>query len=186
VLGNESAAEDAVQEAYIRAFTNLDRYQPTGAFGAWLTRIAINEALMLRRRIRRDTISLDDLDESALGRVQLSMVDLQAQADSMESISARELLEQAVEALPIPFRTVFILRVVEQMSIDETATCLGINESTVKTRLHRAHRMLRARLARRLRRERLNIFEFAGSRCDRIVERVLLRMNHGFPSAGMV
>ena len=182
VLRDESAAEDAVQEAYIRAFTHLDRYQPTGSFGAWLTRIALNEALMLRRRTRTDTVSLEDIDESVLVARGVSL-EPAVPTDGIDSAHARRLLEQAIDALPETFRTVFVLRVVEQLSINETAACLDLNSATVKTRLHRAQRRLRTDLSRRLHREQLNVFQFDGARCDRIVAAVLTRARTSSPVA---
>lgn len=182
VLRDESAAEDAVQEAYIRAFTHLDRYQPTGSFGAWLTRIALNEALMMRRRTRTDTVSLEDVDESVLVSRGVSLEPAVA-TDGIDSAHARRLLEQAIDSLPETFRTVFVLRVVEQLSINETAACLDLNSATVKTRLHRAQRRLRADLSRRLQREQLSVFEFDGARCDRIVAAVLTRTRTNSPVA---
>jgi RNA polymerase sigma-70 factor (ECF subfamily) len=176
VLRDESAAEDAVQEALIRAFMNLERYEPTGSFGAWLTRIALNEALMLRRRVRPNTVSLDAMDEAALQREQAPVLDESVAFDSIDAGLARQLLEQAVDALPEVFRTVFVMRVVEQLSINETAASLELKQSTVKTRLHRAHRRLRADLTRRLRTEQINLFDFAGARCDRIVAAVRARL----------
>lgn len=173
VLRNDAAAEDAVQEAYIRAFTNLDRYKPTGNFDAWLTRIALNEALMNRRRAR-DEISLDDVDEGVLIDHRLPGPEMAADPD--DAVYARRMLEQAVDTLPEHYRTVFMLRAVEQLSISNTAACLGLNSATVKTRLHRAQRRLRTELARRLSHERLSIFDFDGSRCDRIVVAVLGRL----------
>jgi RNA polymerase sigma-70 factor (ECF subfamily) len=176
VLRDESAAEDAVQEAYIRAFTHLDRYQPTGSFGAWLTRIALNEALMLRRRVRNDTVSLEDVDEATLVGARGPAVEAAISSDGLEAAHARQLLERAIDALPETFRTVFVLRVVEQLSINETAACLDLNSATVKTRLHRAQQRLRTELSRRLNRERLSVFEFDGARCDSIVAAVFARL----------
>lgn len=176
ILRDESAAEDAVQECYVRAFMNLDRYQPTGPFGAWLTRLAINEALMLKRRTRRMAVSFDDLEDQLAGLPEED-IDSLSTPDSIDSASARQLLETAIDALPQAFRTVFVLRAVEQLSTTETAACLGINEATVKTRLHRAHARLRAHLERRLHREHLTLFEFGGERCDRIVGHVLNRLS---------
>jgi RNA polymerase sigma-70 factor, ECF subfamily len=183
VLRDESAAEDAVQEAYIRAFTHLDRYQPTGSFGAWLTRIALNEALMLRRRTRTDTVSLEDVDEAVLAGARGVAVEVTISSDGLEAAHARQLLEQAIDALPETFRTVFVLRVVEQLSINETAACLDLNSATVKTRLHRAQQRLRTDLSRRLHREQLSVFEFDGARCDRIVAAVFARLHGASPAA---
>jgi RNA polymerase sigma-70 factor (ECF subfamily) len=170
ILRDNDAADDAVQEAHIRAFTNLDRYEPTGKFGAWLARLAFNEALMIRRRSRTDTVPLDQVDASGLAAAA-------ADAEQLDAVQTRQLLEQAVDSLPEVFRTVFVLRVVEQLSGVETAACLGINETTVRTRLFRAQQRLRTDLARRLRAERANVFEFDNDRCDRIVARVLERMS---------
>jgi RNA polymerase sigma-70 factor, ECF subfamily len=176
ILRDEAAAEDAVQECYIRAFMNLSRYRPTGSFGAWLTRLAINESLMLKRRSKRSALSLDEA-EAHLGDDQNEDLDSLSTPDAANATSTRQLLEHAIDALPQPFRTVFVLRVVEQLSTEETAACLAINEATVKTRLHRAHARLRADIERRLRREHLTLFDFAGERCDRIVAHVLRRLS---------
>lgn len=173
VLRNDAAAEDAVQEAYIRAYTNLDRYKPTGSFDAWLTRIALNEALMNRRKARTE-ISLDDVEERAL--IDHRVPDPETANDGVDAAYARRMLEHAVDALPEHYRTVFVLRAVEQLSINSTAACLGLSTATVKTRLHRAQRRLRTELARRLSRERISIFDFDGVRCDRIVAAVLARL----------
>lgn len=173
VLRNDAAAEDAVQEAYIRAFTNIDRYKPTGNFDAWLTRIALNEALMNRRKARAE-VSLDDVDEHAL--IDHRAPDPETATDDVDAAYARRMLEHAVDTLPEHYRTVFVLRAVEQLSISDTAACLGLGAATVKTRLHRAQRRLRTELARRLNRERISIFDFDGVRCDRIVAAVLTRL----------
>jgi RNA polymerase sigma-70 factor (ECF subfamily) len=176
ILGDSAAAEDAVQEAYISAFGNLDRYQPVGSFGAWLTRIAINEALMLRRRTRRSMLSLEDLGEDLTDHERHSLCEWLATPDSSNAASARQLLEQAIDGLPLAFRMVFVLREIEQLSVAETAICLDLNPATVKTRLHRAQARLRADISRRLERERLTLFDFGGDSCDRIVATVLARL----------
>jgi RNA polymerase sigma-70 factor (ECF subfamily) len=103
--------------------------------------------------------------------------------DGIDSAHARRLLEHAIDALPETFRTVFVLRVVEQLSINETAACLDLNSATVKTRLHRAQRRLRTDLSRRLQREQLNVFQFDGARCDRIVAAVITRARTSSPVA---
>jgi len=139
-------------------------------FGAWLARLAFNEALMIRRRSRTDTVPLDRIDASGLAAPA-------SDTEQLDAVQTRQLLEQAVDSLPEVFRTVFVLRVVEQLSGVETAACLGINETTVRTRLFRAQQRLRTDLARRLRAERANVFEFDTDRCDRIVARVLERMS---------
>jgi RNA polymerase sigma-70 factor, ECF subfamily len=180
ILRNDDMAEDAVQEAYIKAFTHLDRYVPAGRFGSWLGKVAVNEALMLKRgaRTRADALPLDSLSERELAHSDWFVL---RAADPIDNIQARQLLELAIDALPETFRTVFMLRVVEQLSISEVAECLSLNESTVKTRMHRAQRALHGHLAQLLDRERLSVFEFEGARCDRIVSLVLARCFPGRP-----
>ncbi|HEY4210350.1 MAG TPA: RNA polymerase sigma factor [Steroidobacteraceae bacterium] len=173
ILRDNDSSEDAVQEAHLRALANLDRYEPTGKFGAWLARLAFNEALMIRRRARTDNVPAEETASSLLTQA------VAAGTDQGDSTQTRQLMEQAVDSLPEVFRTVFMLRVVEQLSGVETAACLGINETTVRTRLFRAQQRLRSDLARRLRSERGSLFEFETARCDRIVSRVLERMNGG-------
>ena len=178
ILRDAGAAEDAVQECYVSAFTKLDRYEPTGAFGAWLTRIVINEALMLKRRTRHAFVSIDDLEAEHHHELHWPADELST-PDSVQATSARQLLELAVDSLPQSFRIVFMMRVVEQLSVAETAACLDLNEATVKTRLHRAQLRLRENISRRLEREHLSLFDFGGETCDRIVARVFARL-HGF------
>jgi len=171
VLRNVDAAEDAVQETYLRAFTRLDTFTG-GAFGAWLARIAYNEALMIKRRQRPGTVSLDEDDEDR--SAQLAKEPALAVADRIaESLHARLLLEHAVDGLPDSFRPVFMLRMIEGLSVAETAECLELNAATVRTRLHRAQRLMRAHLEASLGSQTGDAFDFAGERCDRIVARVL-------------
>jgi RNA polymerase sigma-70 factor, ECF subfamily len=176
ILRDNAAAEDAVQESYIRAFTHLDRYQPTGSFGAWLTRIAINEALMMKRRNRR-MLSLDQLEDNLLDNEQHSLAEWLATPDSSNAAGVRQLLERAIDELPQAFRMVFLLRAVEQLSVAETAACLEINRATVKTRMHRAQVRLRKDISQRLQQEQLTLFEFAGTQCDHIVDQVLAKLS---------
>jgi RNA polymerase sigma-70 factor (ECF subfamily) len=178
ILGDDGAAEDAVQETYLQVFTHLARYRPTGKFSAWLTRVTVNEALMLRRKVRADDISFDHADESVLQELRESFPARASASDDVEALQARQLLEHAIDRLQEPFRVVFILRMVEQLSVSETAAALAINEATVRTRLHRAQRMLRADLTDVLSREQIDVFQFAGARCDRIVTGVLARLGH--------
>jgi len=185
VLRDQDAAEDAVQEAYLRAFTHLGSYKPTGKFGAWLTRVALNEALMMRRRERTGAVSLDEIgDEAIITPDPASAPEAPTAEQFAEAAYARALLEHAIDALPENFRMVFVLRVVEGLGVRETAECLELNATTVRTRLFRAHRQLRSDLTQRLRTESSEIFDFGAERCDRIVENVLARLNPepGLPS----
>jgi RNA polymerase sigma-70 factor (ECF subfamily) len=177
VLRDQDAAEDAVQEAYLRAFTHLGSYRPSGRFSAWLTRIALNEALMIRRREHGGTVSLDEMgDEVILTPDPAGTLDQPTAEQFAEAAHARALLEHAIDSLPEIFRMVFVLRVVEGLDVRETAECLELNATTVRTRLFRAQRQLRRDLTGRLHMESSEIFDFGAERCDRIVTDVLERL----------
>jgi RNA polymerase sigma-70 factor (ECF subfamily) len=175
ILRDGDAAQDAVQETYLRAFTKLDTYKPCGKFGAWLAKIAFNEALMMRRRQRGDAVSLDDVSPSSLP-VEEPVSDAPTADQFVEAAHARALLEHAVDALPENFRTVVVLRLVEGLDVRETAECLDINAATVRTRLFRAQRQLRRDLSQVMKGESAEIFDFGAERCDVVVEHVLARV----------
>lgn len=176
ILLDDDDAQDAMQQAYLRAFTNLDSFRAPGNFGAWLTRIAVNEALMKKRHDKRfvphDTALLNDDDDTWM---QLSAPDA-----STEELAAngelRRLIETAVDRLPVSFRTVFVLRAIEQLSTEETAICLDIPVPTVKTRFHRARGLMQQALAHYIEAAGPSVFDFAGARCDRMVASVLTRL----------
>jgi RNA polymerase sigma-70 factor (ECF subfamily) len=176
VLRDSDAAEDAVQETYLRVYTKLAGYKPAGKFSAWLTRVALNEALMMRRRVRGDTVSLDEIGDEAFVPAEHNAPDAPTADQFVEAAHARALIEHAVDALPENFRMVFVLRMVEGLDVRETAECLELNAATVRTRLFRAQRQLRAELSRVLHGESAGIFDFGAERCDRVVERVLARL----------
>ena len=163
ILSNDEAAEEAVRSAHSRAFANLDRYEPAGKFGAWLARLAFNEALGLRRQ--------------SPGGASLSAVPSAVPADAGDTTVSRQQLEAAIDALPEVFRTVLVLRVVEDLSGVEVAVCLSLNETTVRTRLYRALHRLQADVVCRLRAEPFNVFELTAERGDRIVTHVLSRLH---------
>ena len=163
ILSSDEAAEEAVRAAYFRAFANLDRYEPAGKFGAWLARLAFNEALALRRH---------SLGTQAGAPQQNSA----GAADGADTVASKQQLEDAIDALPEVFRTVLVLRVVEDLSGVEVAVCLGLNETTVRTRLYRAQQRLKVDVARRLRAEPFNIYELTPERCDRIVTQVFAKV----------
>lgn len=178
ILRNDAEAEDVVQEAYVRAFTGLDLFRGEAGFGTWLIRIAINEA-MGRLRRRRPTVDWDTHGEN---RIHAEIIQFPASAtnNDPERIMARneirDLLEQAIDNLPDAFRTVFVARIVEGMNIDETAALLGLRPETVKTRLHRARRLLRDALDCQLGPALTQTFPFAGRRCERMSEAVVRRV----------
>jgi RNA polymerase sigma-70 factor (ECF subfamily) len=170
ILNNDDIAEEAVRAAYIRAFANLDRYEPAGKFGAWLARLAFNEALTLRRHL-----------PVAGSLAALQQVTAVPAAEGADAAASKQQLEDAIDALPEVFRTVLVLRVVEDLSGVEVAVCLGLNETTVRTRLYRAQQRLKVDVARRLRAEPFNIFDLSAERCDRIVAQVFSKVHAATP-----
>jgi RNA polymerase sigma-70 factor (ECF subfamily) len=183
ILRDEADAEDAVQDAYLRAFGSISRFRGEASVSSWLARIVINEAL--RRRSRRwRSIELSAVEGSAARPPETGAPDaLITAAPTPEQVAARQqirrLVERAVDDLPAPFRLVFILRVIEQMSIEETAERLGIPSATVKTRLHRANRQLREALGAEFAATFDGAFPFAGARCERLTAAVLARLKRG-------
>jgi RNA polymerase sigma-70 factor, ECF subfamily len=173
ILKDEGEAEEAVQEGYLRAFTHLDGFKGEASLATWLARIVGNEALARLRR-RRPSVEIGSLADS------LSADSAHSEPASPEHLAARREIRRAIEAavdtLPAPFRSVFVLRAVEGLSIRETAAWLGIPEETVKTRFHRANRLLRGALSQEFAAIWDDAFPFAGSRCDRIVAAVLAQL----------
>jgi RNA polymerase sigma-70 factor, ECF subfamily len=177
VLNDDAEAEDVVQEAYVRAFTHLDGFRGEAQFSTWLTRIALNEAL---GRLRT-TVDLKDIDTiNDQGEARVIYLPSARQDSDPEAAAARaevrRLLERAMDELPAPFRMVLVLRDIEEMSTEETAAHLGLRPETVKTRLHRARRLLRQSLDRTLSSAVRDVFPCAGARCARITEAVLDRL----------
>ena len=174
ILRNDGDAEDVVQDAYVRAYEHLAQFAGKAAFSTWLTRIAIHEALARKRRNGR----LEELE--AMQKKDASNSILKASGPNPESQSAqhetRQLLEESIEALPADYRTVVVMRDVEEMNVAETAAILDVSEALVKTRLHRAHAMLRKQLYARAQGRVADLYPFLGARCDRIVEVVLARI----------
>jgi len=171
IVPDADIAETVVQEAYLLAFSDIERYEPTGKFGAWLARLAFNQALALRRTVRPTAVATEvATSEPAEGASS-------ATETHGELPASRQALEQAIDTLPEVFRTVFVLRAIEGISGIETAACLGINETTVRTRLYRAQRRLRIDWSQHAPAERSELFELTGTRGDHIVSRVLSRLN---------
>jgi RNA polymerase sigma factor (sigma-70 family) len=176
-LHDRTEAEDALQDAYINAYRSIGQFRGDASLATWLSRLVLNECLARMRRStrRQNVISIvspntpiesppmfaneSDSPEKALGRAQM-----------------RDLLERKVDELPEHFRTVFVLRSVEELSVDETAGSLGIPEETVRSRHFRAKSMLRESLAQELNLAERDLFEFGGPHCDQVVANVLARI----------
>lgn len=171
VLNDDVEAEDVLQETYIRAFTHLAEFHAEAQLSTWLTRIALNEALG-RRRKRRPTVDVKSIEDM--------IAPFSAHNPGPEEAAAlaeiRSLLEGAVSDLPEPFRIVFVMRDVEEMSIEETAFLLALRPQTVSTRLYRARQLLRVALRDKLATVFTDTFLFAGARCDRLAQSVLDRL----------
>jgi RNA polymerase sigma-70 factor, ECF subfamily len=179
IVGGDVDAEDVLQEAYVRAFCHLNEFRGESRLSTWMTRIVINEALGRLRR-QRDFVDLSVLDRNQEGQSKVLLFpgapdpgDPEADAGRAQ---LRRLLERAVDTLPQEFRSVFMMREIEEMSVEETAAQLGIKPATVKTRLHRARRLLRQALDAELVCTMKDAFPFDGLRCARISDRVMQRL----------
>jgi RNA polymerase sigma-70 factor (ECF subfamily) len=178
ILRDDAEAEDALQEGYLQAYRGIASYRGEARLSTWLARIVANEALMrLRKQARRSAIvplrpgAAEEINEIPEERMD------QGPESQARRAEMRQLLEERIDALPGAYRAVFMLRAVEEYSVEETAAILGIPEATVRTRFFRARSMLRELLAQKFDVACEDAFSFAGERCDRIVASVLARIN---------
>jgi RNA polymerase sigma-70 factor (ECF subfamily) len=176
ILRDEAEAEDVMQQAYVNAYTHLHQFEERARFGTWLTRIAVNEALVrLRRRGRVEEVdAMPELDERTMDVLSSKALNPEEQALRRE---LRAILESSFEAIPEIYRSVFMLREVEGLSTTEAAECLGLSEDAVKTRLHRARALLRQELFERAGLATAELFPLHLSRCDRVVAAVFAHLN---------
>lgn len=180
IVRDDGEAEDVLQEAYLRAFSALAEFRGESSLATWLTRIVFNEALQRRRR--RTEIPAAQVDPPSVPAAQVIPFPLSGHqpADPERAMAQREicqLLERAIDQLPDEFRTVLVARVIEDMSIEETAHLLELRPETVKTRLHRARRLLKAALADHIGPLFSDVFPFGGKRCERMTDAVVRRLN---------
>jgi RNA polymerase sigma-70 factor, ECF subfamily len=150
ITHNEEDAQDVVQDAFLKAYQNLEQFQENSKFYTWLVRIAVNEALMKLRKRRNDrTVSLDEDVETEEGSMPREVADWSPNPEQLYGQSELgDILKKTIQGLPPGFRTVFVLRDVEGLSTEETAEMLGLSVPAVKSRLLRARLQLRERLAR--------------------------------------
>jgi len=174
ILRDDAEAEDAVQDAYIQAFRGLAGFRSDSSFKTWLVRIAANEALMRRRKRARHAqiFPIDAAGDEPRFHEEVAMDSPGPERQAMNG-ELRRILEARIDALPDLYRAVFMLRAVEEFSVEETAAALGLPEATVRTRFFRARGLLRAALASDTDSAMEEVFAFDGARCDRIVARVL-------------
>lgn len=180
ILRDDADAEDALQDAYVQAYRKLDEFRGEAELSTWLTRIVINQALMRVRKRKRDQVVVP-FETGAADGPELEVADDMAESPSDAAMRGemRKVLEQRIDELPGAFRTVFVMREVEEMTARETAEALGIPEATVRTRLFRARALLREALDRDVDSARGGLYGFDGARCDRIVTTVLERLTAG-------
>jgi RNA polymerase sigma-70 factor, ECF subfamily len=186
ILKDDAETEDAVQEAYLAAYRNIAGFRGGARLSTWLARIVINEAYGRLRKQKQSAVVVpfEAGDRAAPRMEEETMADEtteQPEAGAMRA-ELRRLLERQIDALPEQFRTVFILREVEEMSVEEAAECLNVPPATVRTRAFRARAMLRESLSREIDVATVNVFGFGGERCDRIVASVLERLRLDVPS----
>jgi RNA polymerase sigma-70 factor (ECF subfamily) len=162
ITQNDDDAADVLQETFLKAYTHIDDFQGNSKFYTWLVRIAVNEALMKLRKRRSDrTVPLDepiDTGEDEVAR-EVAVWD-QNPEDSYSREELGRILDEAIQSLKPAYRTVFILRDIEEMSIEETAEALGLSISAVKSRLLRARLQLREKLTRQFKRKGDDAFAY--------------------------
>lgn len=178
ILRNDSEAEDVVQEAYVSAFAHLDGFRGEFSLATWLSRITMNEALGRLRR-ERPAVGLETFEAQRTEAQIIQFPQTVTSGDPERTMAQREILqlvERATDNLPEIFRIVFITRVIEGMSVEETAELLGLQPQTVKTRLHRARRLVREQLDKQIGPVLMDAFPFAGRRCERMTNAVMRRL----------
>jgi RNA polymerase sigma-70 factor (ECF subfamily) len=173
ILRDDAEAEDAVQEAYLQAYRSLAGFRGESKFSTWLVRIVANEALMRRRRNAR-TAAVIPIDSSEQAEAGMSL-EAGPENEALRG-QMRRILEARIDRLPDGYRAVFVLRALEELSVEETASALDIPEATVRTRYFRARSLLRESLAHDIDLTLEDAFGFAGARCDRVVGEVLNRL----------
>ncbi len=185
IVRNDDDTEDVLQEAYLRAWRSFAGFRGEAKVSTWLVRVVVNEALGRLRRRGADVIPMDgaiNVDEQQDEPAMEDDADREPERVAMRG-ELRALMEKRIDTLPDAFRTVFMLRAVEELSVEATAAALAIPEATVRTRFFRARSLLREGLSRDVDFAIGDAFSFAGARCDRIVANVLARISEGRESS---
>ena len=177
ILRDDAEAEDALQEAYLQAYRSLPGFRADARFSTWLARIVVNESLMrLRKTARRASIVPIQASVPVEEMENVSDDTMEKPESCAERAEMRRLLEAEIDALPDAYRTIFMLRAVEELSVEETAAVLEMPPATVRTKFFRARSLLREALAQKMDLACEDAFSFAGARCDRIVANVMQRL----------
>lgn len=177
-LKNDAEAEDALQESYLRAWGALSRFRSDSKLSTWLVRIVVNEALGRLRRTSAQIIPLDAAMQSFDPEIRASLTENPSQQPEVSAMCTelRKLMEAHIDRLPELYRTVFVLRAVEELSVEEASVALEIPEATIRTRYFRARSLLRESLNSDIDITLADAFSFDGKRCDRIVASVLAKI----------
>ncbi|HKO82666.1 MAG TPA: RNA polymerase sigma factor [Chitinophagaceae bacterium] len=169
ILNDDAEVEDVMQTAYINAYENLGKFAFKASFSTWLTRILINESLLrLKKRGKSIHMNDDTMDKEIY---QQHKIEVQTPAAKMLNAELKLALEEAIRRLPEKYRTVFVMREIEDMNVAETQACLDISAVNVKVRLNRAKVLLKESLSEFYKKE--DILHFHLSRCDKMVEHVM-------------
>jgi RNA polymerase sigma-70 factor, ECF subfamily len=182
VITDELEAEDVLQEAWVHAFEHLGQFEGRSSFATWVTKIVFHEALRFERK-RKRLVALEDADGEITAEAEHESATANDPEKQAMQGEIRQILRSAVDRLPGAYRSVFMLREVEQMSTAETAECLNLSEEAVKTRLHRSRLLLRQDLENQLRPATVESYPFLGHRCDRTVAAVMERIRNKVSAA---
>lgn len=183
IVRDPDEAEDALQDAYVDAFRAIGRFRGGATVATWLSRLVINQCLgRMRRTARRENVVPIDRAAGSAELDDIAADESKAPDRAAERAQLRALLERKMDELPESFRLVLVLRSIEELSVEETAQCLGLAQETVRTRHFRARGLLRESIAREIDLAERDVFEFGGDRCDRMIARVLA-ITHSRPLA---
>jgi RNA polymerase sigma factor (sigma-70 family) len=176
VLGSDEEAEDALQEAYLSAFRSIGQFRQEAALSTWLSRLVLNECLgRLRRSARRQNV-IPIVSSNTASEMNAMADDAEGPDQALGRAQMRALLERKLDALPETFRVVFVLRSVEELSVEDTAQCLNIPAGTVRSRYSRAKSLLREALAQEVDLAEQDLYQFGGEHCDRVSAMVLRKL----------
>jgi len=181
IVTDNAAAMDIVQEAHIKAYTKINEFHNADRFAHWLARIARNEALMYIRKYKKEVLMTSDelefINEESSHMNSPSHTPKRPD-DFLANKQLQHLLNSNIDYLPKDFRSVFVLRSIEHLSVKETAAILEIKEETVKTRYFRAKRILRSQIQSYLESASMQVYEFGGHHCDRLINHVLKQIHN--------
>jgi RNA polymerase sigma-70 factor, ECF subfamily len=183
ILKDEAEAEDSVQDAYLLAYRGMSSFRGDAKLSTWLVRIVVNEAIARTRKRSRGAeiiqLSGETQDDSEAAGENMNETLPEQPEHAAQRAQTRRLLEAKIDELPDAFRTVFVLRALEELTVEESAVALGIPEATVRSRFFRARSLLREALSKEIDIAYSDAFAFAGARCDRIVAGVMARLEEG-------